>query len=59
MLPSAWCPKLMGWVADEYDIARGFIVPMACFAFVAFYGFCWPKFSHADSMHGVDASGGH
>ena len=36
-----------------------FIVPMACFAFVAYYGFNWPKFSHADSLHSVRDTGAH
>jgi FHS family L-fucose permease-like MFS transporter len=49
----------MGAVADRYDMSRGFIVPMFCFAFVAFYGFNWPRFSKAESLHGVSASGGH
>jgi FHS family L-fucose permease-like MFS transporter len=59
IMGGAVLPKLMGHVADLYDMSRGFIVPMACFAFVAFYGFCWPKFSNADSLHGVGTSGGH
>ena len=59
IMGGAVLPKLMGHVADLYDMSRGFIVPMVCFAFVAFYGFCWPKFSHADSMTGVSTSGGH
>jgi FHS family L-fucose permease-like MFS transporter len=46
-------PKLMGYVADQYDMSRGFIVPMFCFAFVAFYGLNWPKFSKAESLHSV------
>jgi FHS family L-fucose permease-like MFS transporter len=52
-------PKLMGYVADQFDMSRGFIVPMFCFAFVAFYGFNWPKFSKAESLHGVKATAGH
>ena len=59
IMGGAVLPKLMGHVADQYDMSRGFIVPMACFAFVAFYGFCWPKFSKAESLHGVGTSGGH
>jgi MFS transporter, FHS family, L-fucose permease len=41
----AFLPKLMGYIADRTDISRGFIVPLFCFAFVAFYGFRWPKLS--------------
>lgn len=59
IMGGAVLPKLMGYVADQYDMSRGFIVPMACFAFVAIYGFCWPKFSHAESLHGISSSGGH
>ncbi len=59
IMGGAVLPKLMGYVADQYDMSRGFIVPMACFAFVAFYGFCWPKFSHSDSLGTVSTSGGH
>jgi MFS transporter, FHS family, L-fucose permease len=59
IMGGAVLPKLMGYVADTYDMSRGFIVPMVCFAFVAFYGFCWPKFSKADSLNGVRTAGGH
>ena len=50
IMGGAILPKLMGDVADRYDMSRGFIVPMFCFAFVAFYGFNWPRFSGADSL---------
>lgn len=43
-------PKLMGLVADRYDMSRGFAVPMFCFALVALYGFCWPKLSNQTGM---------
>jgi len=46
-------PKVMGHVGDLYDMSRGFIVPMFCFAFVAFYGFNWQRFSKAESLHGA------
>ena len=59
IMGGAILPKLMGAVADKYDISRGFIVPLFCFAFVAFYGFNWPKFSHAESLNGVKTSGAH
>jgi FHS family L-fucose permease-like MFS transporter len=58
IMGGALLPKLMGYVADVYDMSRGFIVPMFCFAFVSFYGFNWPKFSKSDSLH-VKAMGGH
>jgi fucose permease len=59
IMGGAVLPKLMGHVADEYDMSRGFIVPMVCFALVAVYGFAWPKLSKADSLNGVKTAGGH
>ena len=59
IMGGAILPKLMGAVADKYDMSRGFIVPMFCFAFVAFYGFNWPKFSQAESLPGVGSSNHH
>jgi FHS family L-fucose permease-like MFS transporter len=32
IMGGAILPKLMGQVADHYDMSRGFIVPLACFA---------------------------
>ncbi|MFN7997517.1 MAG: MFS transporter [Bryobacteraceae bacterium] len=59
IMGGAILPKLMGYVADVYDMSRGFIVPMVCFAFVAFYGYNWPRFSKADSLSGVKATVSH
>ena len=56
IMGGAILPKLMGLVADKYDMSRGFIVPVLCFAFVAFYGFNWPKFSQAESLGRVSRS---
>ena len=56
IMGGAVLPKLMGYVADQYDMSRGFIVPMFCFIFVAVYGFWWPKLSGADSLSGVKES---
>jgi fucose permease len=55
----ALLPKVMGAVADHYDMSRGFIVPLICFALIALYGYGWPKLSQVESLHGVGASGGH
>jgi len=52
IMGGAILPKLMGYVADKSDISRGFIVPVFCFAFVAFYGFNWSKFSKAEGLSG-------
>ena len=59
IMGGAILPKVMGHVADSYDLSRGFIVPMLCFAFVAVYGFMWPRLSGAEGMHGVATTGGH
>jgi FHS family L-fucose permease-like MFS transporter len=59
IMGGAILPKIMGYVADQYDMSRGFIVPLFCFAFVAFYGFYWPRFSNAESLHEVPVSAGH
>jgi len=50
IMGGAILPKLMGYVADKFDMSRGFIVPMVCFGFVAFYGFNWPRFSKAEGL---------
>ncbi len=57
IMGGAILPKLMGYVADEYDMSRGFVVPMVCFVFVAYYGFNWSKFSKAESLQGVKLAG--
>jgi FHS family L-fucose permease-like MFS transporter len=57
IMGGAILPKLMGYVADKYDMSRGFIVPSVCFAFVAFYGYYWPKLSKAESLHEIPAGG--
>jgi FHS family L-fucose permease-like MFS transporter len=59
IMGGAVLPKLMGYVADQYDMSRGFIVPMFCFIFVAIYGFWWSKLSGVDSLSGVKTSNGH
>ncbi len=53
IMGGAILPKLMGYVADQYDMSRSFIVPMVCFGIVALYGFLWPKLANAESMHVV------
>ena len=59
IMGGAILPKLMGYIADKFDMSRGFIMPMFCFIFVAFYALNWPKFSNAESLHGVKATAGH
>jgi FHS family L-fucose permease-like MFS transporter len=52
IMGGALLPKLMGYVADRTDMSRGFIVPLFCFAFVAFYGFNWTRFSKVEGRLG-------
>jgi FHS family L-fucose permease-like MFS transporter len=59
IMGGAILPKLMGYVADKSNMSRGYIVPLFCFAFVALYGFAWPKLSGAEGLHEVKATGGH
>jgi FHS family L-fucose permease-like MFS transporter len=60
IMGGAILPKAMGAVADKWDMSRGFIVPMFCFAFVAFYGFSWSKLAQADSLNEMKVpTGGH
>ena len=41
-------PVLMGWLADNYSMRVGFVMPLFCFAFIAFYGFNWRTFYRHD-----------
>jgi FHS family L-fucose permease-like MFS transporter len=59
IMGGAILPKLMGAVADKYDMSRGFIVPLFCFAFVSLYGFLWPKLAKSEGALEVSTSGGH
>jgi fucose permease len=58
IMGGAVLPKLMGHIADQYDMSRSFIVPIVCFAIVALYGFCWPKLSKAENSN-ISIAGGH
>lgn len=34
----AFCPPVMGLIADKFNMAIGFLIPMFCFAFIGFFG---------------------
>jgi len=39
-------------------MSAGYVVPMACFAFIAIYAFLWPRLSGVESMQSqVNVSG--
>ena len=59
IMGGAVIPKLMGAVADKYDMSRGFIVPLVCFGLIALYAFSWSKLSKAEGLQGWKTSGGH
>ena len=59
IMGGALLPRVMGHIADQYDMSRGFIVPLFCFIFVAFYGFGWPMLSGAKSLSSMKPAGGH
>ena len=40
-------PYFMGRLADAYSMRVGFVMPLLCFCFIAFYGFSWRRwFAH-------------
>jgi FHS family L-fucose permease-like MFS transporter len=41
-------PIFMGWLADTYSMRIGFVMPLLCFCFVAFYGFSWRRLYRHD-----------
>ena len=59
IMGGAILPKLMGHVADVFDMSRAFIVPLVCFSLVAAYGLLWPWFSKSGSLQGASTTGGH
>ena len=38
----------MGHIADLHSMRIGFVVPLVCFAFVALYGYMWPRLCRLD-----------
>lgn len=58
IMGGAMLPKVMGAVADRYDMSRSFIVPLACFVLIMLYGYGWPLLSKANSLHGLKSPEG-
>ena len=42
---------VMGYIADQGGMRIGFIIPLVCFAFIAFYGAIWQKLEAKDSSN--------
>jgi MFS transporter, FHS family, L-fucose permease len=59
IMGGALLPKLMGHVGDLHGMSKAFIVPLGCFAFVALYGFFWPKLSGSPALGVAPKVGGH
>ena len=59
IMGGAIVPKVMGAVGDHYGMARSFIVPLCCFAFIAWYGYNWVGLSKAEGVIGLNAHKGH
>ena len=34
----AFCPPLMGLIADNFNMAVGFLIPLVCFVFICYFG---------------------
>lgn len=59
IMGGAIMPKLMGHIGDLQGMSHAFIVPLACFAWVATFGLLWSKLSGSEGVVGVDATKGH
>jgi fucose permease len=43
-------PMWMGWLADNWGMRVGFLMPLICFAFVAYYGANWRRLEAKDAV---------
>jgi FHS family L-fucose permease-like MFS transporter len=41
-------PMFMGWLADQWGMRIGFLMPLICFIFIALYGLLWQKLENKD-----------
>ena len=42
-------PLFMGWLADNWGMRTGFLMPLICFVFIAIYGASWQKLEARDA----------
>jgi len=42
-------PLFMGWLADNWGMRAGFLMPLICFVVIAIYGVVWQKLEAKDS----------
>ncbi len=59
IMGGAIVPKIMGSIGDHYGMSRSFIVPLLCFAVVAYYGYSWSRLSKSIGIVGLAAKAGH
>lgn len=59
ILGGAIMPKLMGYLGDRYNMSVSFLMPLACFIYIAIYGFSWARLSKTDGVVGMSATKGH
>ncbi len=43
-------PLFMGWLADQWGMRTGFLMPLLCFIVIAIYGALWKKLEASDSQ---------
>ena len=43
-------PLFMGWLADQWGMRIGFLMPLICFALIMIYGLFWKKLESRDSV---------
>jgi FHS family L-fucose permease-like MFS transporter len=36
-------PMFMGWMAEQWSMQTGFLMPLICFVCIALYGILWPR----------------
>jgi FHS family L-fucose permease-like MFS transporter len=46
-------PFAMGWLAQTFGVRYGFIMPLGCFVYIAFYAAFWPRLERLDTGHEV------
>lgn len=46
-------PLFMGWLADNFSMRVGFLMPLICFAYITGYAIFWPLLEKKDTGHAV------
>ena len=55
----ALMPKFMGHLGDIYNMSASFWMPLACFVFIACYGFFWRNLSRSEGINTSAINSGH